>query len=295
MKSPRYRCGGWLLAWFLTSFCPVLAQTFRHGVFAGNDTNVASAIPVLQGENVQSVRVWANISWTQYTESIAFQQARDFKARGFHVTLLVNTSVVPTYTQAKAYFDWAQTVPGLKDAVDQWEILNELNLPQYWSGTVQQYVQNVLKAAWDSLAPNGEIVVGGSTTTWQLGANNVYGINTTYNQALRDAGYLNYVHYANIHPYTNTVTDMEKFITDVKAIYTTKPILATEWNFKQMPNWQTWNTAIVTVYPFLRQYLAGAYFYRLLQTSGQGGWPGLVTQSYQPQQPFYDTWRQLSL
>jgi hypothetical protein len=273
---------------------PILAQSFRHGVYVGYETNVEIAVPLLQAANLNTVRLWADIDWNQHTQPIAFQQAGEFKARGFHVILLLQNKNVPSYEQAKAYFDWVQRVPGLKDAVDQWEILNEINLKKYWLGTPKEYVQNVLQAAWDSLAPTGEIVIGASTTTWQVDAKSILGINTSYNQALREAGYLKYVHFANIHPYAYTVNDMKKYITEVRTIYDNKPILATEWNFKRMDNWDSWVHAINEIYPFLRANLAGVYYYRLLQSPSEGGWPGLAKPSYQPQQPFYQAWKLLA-
>lgn len=274
---------------------PVQAGSFIHGVFAGYETNIDTANTPMRRDGITAVRLWTDIAWSSFGPNEAsFEQAVALKSLGYKVTLLLQTSAVPTYQQARAYFDWVQTVPGLKDAVDNWEILNELNNSQYWAGNAQQYVDNVLKAAWDSFHPAGEKVVGASTTAWQADSSGVYGWKTTYNQALVDAGYLNYVDYANVHPYTNTTDEMESWLAAIAPIYGSKPILATEFNFKRMNDWNEWADALKSVYPTIYSTLAGVFYYRLLQSGSEGGWPGLLTTDYQPQQPFYQTWKQLT-
>lgn len=292
MKSTVWFVSGILLSSLLA--LPALCEEFTHGVHAGVDTNTTRADAPLKNLGIPEVRLWADINWDRFDQETAFAQARDLKAKGYRVTVVFNTSTVPTYAQARAYFDWAQRQPGLKGAIDRWEILNEVNLSRYWKGTPQEYVNNVLKAAWDSLAPNGELVVGASTTTWQADASGRYSTSHHYNQALKDAGYLNYLHYANVHPYTNNAATMKSWLDKVSLIYAGKPILATEFNFKAMSDHTLWGRSLEEVYPTALAKLKGVYFYRLLQSASEGGWPGLLKTDYTPQNVFFNVWKDLS-
>ncbi len=183
-----------------------------YGMFVGNETNVSKAIPVLNDLGVKWVKLYVDVNWNSKSEPSAFQKAKDLKEAGFNVIMMFNQKKVPTYSEVKDYFDWAQNLSGMKDAIDVWEILNELNVVEggngkYWQGTASQYVNSVLKAAWDSLHPNGEKVLGGSFTVWQNEANG-----TSVTREYVDAGYLNYVDYGGSHPYTKSVDLMKEHL-----------------------------------------------------------------------------------
>jgi len=267
-----------------------LAAEF-YGMHIGNDTEVERALPVLRDLGVRWTRVWVDVDWQQKAEPPAFQAARDLKAAGFKVIMVFNQAKVPADEQVKAYFDWVQTVPGLPEAVDIWEILNELNLPRYWQGTAEEYVNQVLRPAWEALHPSGELILGGSFTAYQR-QNRRLGTNVTHDYLA--AGYLNYVDYAGSHPYTKTVREMKQHITEVKKLYGSTPIILSEWNFKQQPEMDTWAAMLDEVRPYLRDRVVTACYYRLLGFDQEGGWPGIVAaskNSYTPVEPFYSLYR----
>lgn len=278
------------------SFSPVKAvgNNDFYGMHVGFDAYPPKAVPVLNDLGVKWVRVWTNMDWGNRTIPQSFNLARDFKAAGFKVIMVFHQPRVPTYAEVRSYFDWAQTVPGLSEAIDVWEILNELNLPKYWEGTAEQYVNEVLKAAWDSLHSNGELVLGGSFTAYQNDGNRRLG--TAVTRAYLRAGYLNYVDYAGSHPYTKTVRELRQHLDATKSLFGSKPLMITEWNFKAQPDPDLWAAMLNEVRDYLSQQAVTACYYRLLSTTKEGGWPGVVSSnpdepSYRPVEPFYSLYK----
>ncbi|WP_310393776.1 hypothetical protein [Hymenobacter sp.] len=271
----------------------------RYGMHVGNDTDVAAAIPVLRDLGVEWVRLWADVEYAKRQEHTpSFERARAFKKAGFRVILLVSSNArdgaePPRYEDVKAYFDWAQAAPGMKEAVDVWEISNELNLRKYWKYTPAQYVDNVLKAAWYSLHAGGETVLGGSFTAWQNDK-----ISTEVTRQYVEAGYLKYCDYAGLHPYANTLADVQKVTEEALRLYGSKPVIFGEWNYKEDPfrnDWNQWARMLTEAKSYFdtQPRIKVICLYRLIQTPREGGWPGFVKNGtpYAPQQPFYDTLR----
>jgi hypothetical protein len=264
-----------------------------YGMHVGFDAYPPKAIPVLKDLGVKWVRVWTNVDWANPEETDSFQMARDFKDAGFKVVMCFQQDQVPSADQVKAYFDWAQSVPGMKEAVDVWEILNELNVEEYWSGTASEYVNRVLKPAWDSLHPQGEKVLGGSFTAYQDGGNTKLG--TSFSKEYVEAGYLDYVDYVGSHPYTKTIPELKTHLKEVKEIYGSKPILVTEWNFKPQSDDETWKDMLDEARPYLEEQVEAAFYYRLLALR-DGLWPGVArsesdSDSYRPVEPFYSMYK----
>lgn len=280
-----------------------------YGMFVSYGDSIGTATPKLDDMGVRWVRLWANIDWSNRSEiSNAFNQARALKNAGFKVILLLNDSSVPSASTVTDYCDWVVSSRGssgtampLGDAVDVWEILNELNVQvggvgKYWEGTPAQYVSNVLAPAYESLHSSGEEVLGGSFTAWQ---NGTWGTGVT--QAYVNADYLSYCDYAGTHPYTDTLTRMKSHLDAVKTIFGNKPIIITEWNFKSRANWDTsatvraqwksdWDAARDYFYPRVRTVCPYRYVQTL--TSNEGKWPGFVVGgNHTPYQPFYDMYK----
>jgi len=276
---------------FSTAQLPAAFSANRnfYGMHIGNDTDVAKAIPVLKDLGVQWTRLWVDTDWSPQ-EHPAFQKAKTLKAAGFNTIVEFNQAKVPTPEQVKAYFDWAQTVPGLPEAIDVWEVLNELNIPRYWRGDAQEYVNNVLKPAWNSLHPRGEKVLGGAFTAWQ---NSDWGTGIT--ERYVKAGYLNYVDYAGTHPYTNTVKQLREYMKAIAKVYGSKPMIISEWNFKAQKNPKAWAKLLDQARPILQDRVFTACYYRFIGFNKEGGWPGIVRKTkqgnYTPKQPFYDLYK----
>jgi hypothetical protein len=271
-------------------FIPALAAQEKSqflGMHVGNETNVEKAIPQLKDLGVSWVRLWADVDWT-HREHPSFEKARKFHAAGFRVILTLSshsTKRVPVYDEVKSYCDWLQKVPGLSTAVEIWEIQNELHLERYWPGTAREYVDQVLRPAWDSFHPAGEKVLAGSFSAYQEKGK----LGTRLTEEYVAAGYLDYCDYAGVHPYTHSVAEMKKFLTRVRAVFGSKPIIITEWNFKQQKDWSRWSEMLNEALPFLRQHAEVICYYRLLGSKGEGGWPGALKQDYSPQEPFTST------
>ncbi|MCJ2541339.1 glycosyl hydrolase [Thermostichus vulcanus] len=266
-----------------------------YGVEVGNDANVSRIISVLQDLKISTVRLWANVNWNERREptSGVFDRARQLKQAGFRVIVLFQNREVPSSTTAvKSYFDWVQTLPGIRESIDIWEILNELEGSKYWLGTGSQYVQLVLKPAWESLHAHREKVLGGSFSAWQE-----TGWNTSVTQEYLAAGYLNYVDYAGSHPYTFTVEQMKRHLNEVKQLYGSKPIIITEWNFLPQAradhrrDYQKWRQMLDEVLPYVKGQVLTVCYFRLHQLRSEGGWPGLIDYENRPVNPFYEMYR----
>ncbi|MBC8041797.1 MAG: hypothetical protein H7Y06_14735 [Opitutaceae bacterium] len=270
------------------------------GVQVGNDTDVARAVPRLRELGVTWVRLWANVDWRAPAEPVSgvFDRARALHAAGFRVIVVLSAHLTdaapPAYADVKAWCDWAQTRPGLAEAVDVWEILNELNViedgrKKYWIGGPDDYVREVLRAAWDSFAPRGELVLGGSFTAYQRDNR----IDTSVTRAYLAAGYLNYCHYAGTHPYTRTAEEMRAHFAEVRALYGAKPVIISEWNFKQQRDAAEWARMLDAVRPELAAQTELLCFYRFLATPLEGGWPGLCAndETYTPVEPWFSLFR----
>lgn len=277
-----------------------------YGMTVPFDTNIANADQFLDGAGVKTCRLWADYSYASRSNvtnngRYVFDQARALKARGYTVILLIQNRNNDTYANVKAFYDWAQNYQGpsgtaapMKDVVDYWEVVNELNLTEYWdaANTPAQYVDNILKAAWDSLHPAGEKVIGGSFTAWQKQTDGSYTWadsvgKADVTQAYVNAGYLNYCDYAGLHPYTDGVTRMQNVITAHKSIYGSKPIILTEWNFKTQSDANKQRDWLNQVRPFVKSNVQIACFYRFTKTSSYYGITTYSGSSYLPAAPFY--------
>lgn len=263
------------------------------GVHAGSDTNVHKAIEPLRALGVRWVRLWADVDWEQPAEHSSFQQARDFHAAGFRVILELScheTKKLSDPAAVRAWCDWVLTVPGMKEAVDIWEIGNEINVERYWPGTPEQYVELLLQPAWESFHPQGEKVLGSSFTVYQ--ENNK--LSTARTARAVAAGYLDYCDYAGLHPYTHTPREAEIFMREIETLYGRKPIIITEWNLKQSKDpaqrgaWAQRRAMQEEAWGSLRERADVICYYRLLESEREGGWPGLLKKDYTPQRPFYE-------
>jgi hypothetical protein len=294
-----FMAAAWLIVMVSLLSNPVKAVSNDnfYGMHVGYDAYPPKSVPALKDLNVTWTRVWTNMDWDDRTVPQSFELARDLKAAGFKVIMVFHQPRVPTYQEARNYFDWAQTVPGMQETIDVWEILNELNLPKYWEGTAEQYVNQVLKAAWDSLHPNGELILGGAFTAYQNRGNTRLG--TAVTEAYIQAGYLNYVDYAGSHPYTKTVKELRQHLDTVKSLFGSTPIILSEWNFKTQADWNQWARMLDEVQPYIAERVSIACYYRLLRLPTEGGWPGIFASDpnldrYIPVEPFYSLYKSWS-
>ncbi|MGN6627656.1 MAG: SdrD B-like domain-containing protein, partial [Tepidisphaeraceae bacterium] len=234
---------------------------------------VAKAIPILHQLGVTSVRLWAGIKdINSHTMVNGMQRAIDYHNAGFDVTLTValdNTNV-PDPNAVKSWFQWAVTNKTLLNAVNRWEIGNEVDSSYYFKGTLKQYVDNVLKPAASVLRPAGEDVMSAGVS-W----------NPQDIQEMIDDGMLNYVDEIGFHPYANGVGSQKTHIQQVNAIVDgRKPLVATEWNVRGYEKNPTqWAQAVQDAYAQVHDGFALDYYYCLWKVNSPAGPGGLVTES----------------
>jgi len=269
-----------------------------YGVMVSNDTDVAKAVPAMKDLGIRWARVWVDVfDWEKPARHPAMDRAVKLKEAGFKVVLLFNDHPdnpdrTPSYETSKAYFEWVLTQEDLVAAVDVWEILNELNLDHYWpqDATPSDYIDNILKAAWDTIgAVEGELILGGSWTAYQNGE---WGVSIT--KEYIEAGYLNYVDYANLHPYTDNLANLKKVTSAALELFGDKPLFISEWNFKQWSNHEAWVRELNQARAWLHDRVETLIYYRLIGFSSEGGWPGLVQNDggeYVPTPLFYDMYK----
>jgi hypothetical protein len=180
----------------------------------------------------------------------------------------VEAPQVPTYAQALGFFNYIKSRKDALAAVDLWEIGNEPNRPPFWHGTASQYVNNLLKAAWTVLHPIGEKIVGAGPT-FDLG----------FGQKLVDAGYLNYVDYANFHPYGHSVQQVVQIMQGAAKIYKGKPVIFSEWNVRSATGTSDWISKLNQIAQQGSHIAAYAFYFPLVKTTTLAGASGLVTSS----------------
>jgi hypothetical protein len=215
--------------------------------------------------------------------------AKQYHNAGFKVIMLETSTTAPSsYSQAKGFFSWIAGQSGLKNAVDYWEIQNEVDLSKYYSesGNMSGYVSKLLKGAWDALHPLGEKVIGGSP------------IFTATISKLLSAGYNNYCDLANFHFYSSSVDGLNSEIRQVKRSFGSKPLTSTEWNFQFLNvDAATWGNMLRQVESTVEANLVMPAYYRLVYKaeSGNGaGKGGLLNTDYSRRTPLYDAFKDMT-
>ena len=194
--------------------------------------NFNTTLNMLHDTGTHSVRMWVTVnSFNSRSQDGSFRYIRKMHNAGIDVTL----SVVPrrglrgSYGQVQSYFNWIDGVLG--SSVDRWEIGNEVD--RSYGGSLNSYVNDLLKPAANALHSHGEKVISGSVS-W-----NPDDIKTMVN-----AGMLNYVDYVGYHPYRSSVDDLVKCVAAVKSYVGGKPLIATEWSPRDQHSASSWNAMI---------------------------------------------------
>ncbi|HEX8324262.1 MAG TPA: calcium-binding protein [Tepidisphaeraceae bacterium] len=295
------------------------------------DANFADAAAKAKAMGIKAVRVWfetgtyderphayddvqeADIvkNWDEDTSAadreitagLAMRRAFDLKAMGFQVmlTVSVNGGDVPTSAQqVKDFYTYLLNSPKtaggsskLKDAVDFWEVGQEVDLARNWlpSGVnktsgLKAYVNQVLIPAASVLhsgpASNWEKVISASVTFSPID------LNTILTEA-KAQGQINALDYAGYHPYGRYDPEqnndaLKSRVADAVAVAKkfNKPLGATEWNVRGYPTDGSrdtqWANAIKDVY---KKYIAPnfglAVYYAFTDNFAPRGGLGNVT------------------
>ena len=131
---------------------------FYNGISINTHVDPSLLIPILKKLGVKSVRLWWQMdTWESRggDAAMSIHEAQAYHAAGFHVMMDLGTPEVPTVAQATAFFQYIGRQKSALAAVNLWEIVNEPNIADSWKGSASQYVNIVLKSAWDVLHPLG--------------------------------------------------------------------------------------------------------------------------------------------
>jgi hypothetical protein len=267
-----------------------IGYDYFDGVTVAGNNPVEKVDPILSPLGVKAVRIWSDFDYDRFEEHHSYEVARKYKAAGYHVTLLLQEKSVPTPAQARAFFQYVVDLPGMKNAVDRWEIINEANLGLYFQGSLSQYVTNVLKPAYEVLSAEGEKVVGTGVA-----------FDTNAAKRLRDLGYLDYVDYANFHPYGPNAATHIAGLKKVVEIFKGKPLTLTEWNITAPSTTTTeqWVRELNTMRTFVKANVESAFYFNIVTYKTRYEWrAGLATRdasdNYIPTAGFYEMYQSWS-
>ena len=109
-------------------------------------------------------------------------------------------------------------------------------------------------------------------------------------------GYLQYVDYANFHPYQYTAAGQEEMILGIRKIFAGRPITSTEWNFQFPGSKKSWAEQLKIAHPLVEQGFESAFYYKFVTSyDSQAAPAGLVLddghENFTPHQPFYDLYK----
>ena len=256
------------------------------GVSVTLNSDPAKTIPLLKDLHVGSVRIWYTLtqSWDPSVANgtLGAATAKAYHDAGFKVLMVLGDDTVPTYDQAVTYYQHVAATPGLLQNVDEFELGNEPNIPGFWQGTAQQYVDTEEKAGWDVLHPLGATIVGAGPS-----------FDVTYAQTLVTDGYLNYCDIADFHPYGSTPQQILQRAQGAIAAYEGKPTIFTEWNIRNVGGHAEWAADITQTRQLLATVGAQQSFYFTMFVSNTLGGPGGLVNltDYSMNEPFFDAYK----
>jgi hypothetical protein len=253
----------------------------------------AKFIQPMKSLGVKKVRIWYGVkSWTSIPsagyDKWYIDRVKLWKNAGFEVMLNLNIDKAPAnVADAKKMYQHLLGT-GLGQYVDKWQIANEVNWKYSFSDTMENYVNKILKPAYEVFHAAGEKVVGAGIT-WDVKAA----------EKIVQLGYLNYVDYAAFHPYGPTAKDVIARTKGAAAAFAGKPLIITEWNIHQTAA-QPYNNAqrakeLDKVAREMGQYVDSAYYFGLTTFNDPSGigQASLFTPSAAPNGNIYnvfDSW-----
>lgn len=252
----------------------LLAAVYDIGININDGTSDIKnkAIPVLKELGAKTVRVWFSPNFKSRSWEGPLQRALDYSSAGFDVMMIISTpsGQVTNATDVKNWFNWALTNSSLKNAVDRWQIGNEVDKSQYWKGSLSSYVNNFLKPASEVLRSKGEKVVSASVS-W----------NPQDVATMIGYGMLNFVDFVGYHPYGNSVSQIQSRVKQINNIVAgRKPIIASEWNVRGYENNKIeWAKQVREVAPIIRDNFAYNYYFAVLNTTRTPAGPAGVMNS----------------
>ena len=263
----------------------LMAVNYDIGINVNSASNAAfeKSIPIMKKLGVSTVRLWHGVdAWDHKEITTPLKRAVRLSNEGFDVLMVIanDDRKVPNAADVKSWFNWAMDQDELRKAVDRWEVGNEPDLPQYWNGSLKQYVQNFLKPASEALRAHGETVVSAGVS-W----------NPKDIEEMIGYGMLNYTDYIGFHPYANGVSLQNKRIQELKDIVRgRKPLAATEWNVRgyEKGSKTDWAKAVEHAYTNIKDNFELNYYFVLFANNSMAGPGGILKSDGSINKPFYD-------
>lgn len=301
------------------------------------DTNFSTVVTQLHTLGVRAVRLYVSISsyddrptasdpvsYTNFVNAwngtgthpmvagLAMKRAFALKRAGFKVLMTINnTTAQPpaSAAQATAFYTYmmnatetSTSTTKLKDAVDYWEIGNEVDLAQYWAPSGVNKPAGLKEYVDDLLIPAANALHSGPTSNWEQVVSSSVSYSPTDMNAilteLRAQGRTDAIDDIGFHPYgrydpANGINEIGDRSAQALRYATAfgRPLIATEWNVRGFNSNgsqnATWAAAITSVYNSVIKpdYLAAFYFNLTNNYAGRGGSitarpAGLLTHNY---------------
>ncbi len=265
-------------------FASALAYGINVNSLSGS--TYGATVKMLRATGTKSVRVWYGFSsYGERQETGVGKYVRKLAADGFDVMLAVvpSNGKVGTPEQVKGLISYLANIPGMAAAVDRWQIGNEPDHKNYWSGSLSSYVTNFLAPAASVLHGKGEKVVSAGPS-W----------NPADVKKMVDAGMLKYADFVGYHPYRSNVADLKARVAEVKKIVGGKPLIASEWNIRgREGNASSWNAGIKEFWPVIRDNFYAAYYYAAVKSGTYAGKGAVINANGSANGAFYGTYQSL--
>lgn len=230
-----------------------------------NEVPANVAIPALRELGMTHVRLWYGLdNWYSGPNQWALNRAQEFKNAGFTVVLAIVAKQQTDYGTAKSYFQRLAADPKARQVIDFWELGNEPNMPQYWNGSLQSFVQNFMRPAYEEIKKYANEPVIGGGISWDVNAV----------RTLVQHGYNNYCDYGGFHPYGESGAIVTQRARDARAAMNNKPMIITEWNVQFITDQNRWAAENNIAAAGLSQIAEMNYYFALAVNNshvGQGG------------------------
>jgi Fibronectin type III domain len=244
---------------------------------SGTNANVYKA--TLDDVGIKNVRIWYSFTnWNDNGYNAWYtQRAVSYKQAGYTVMLAVLNPNPTDYNTAKAFYNRIAGNATLRNVVDYWQVGNEPNIPEFWYGNASQYVNNMLKPAYEALKSVGETVVGAGPS-WDV----------NYARTLTSLGYTNYIDYSAFHPYGDNAQMVIERAAGAKAAFNNKPLMVTEWNIVGQYNNNNWVSEMNKAALGLQHIAHINYYFAMVNSYTHVGTAGLLNMNGTRNTPFYD-------
>ncbi len=230
--------------------------------------NLDLTVRLLRDEmRTNSVRGWMTLNVNAVPNMSDFNYYRELRNRGLITVVTFNLpehsgwDKIPTAAQTRLYFQRA--IAASAGAIDYWSIGNELNIPHYWPGTFDQYMNQLLIPASEELRRAGQLVVGASIS-WDVARV----------RELVNKGMLNHVDAVAYHPYAPDAAGTISRVNEVLSFIQGKPLFLTEFNTYTNQNmWDGSNQMLQVKNAFagIKDRVGGIWYYNASYRNDQAG------------------------